>query len=141
MVEVFPFEKRNWYPHMMPADVAIWERFIEKKPNAYDNVSYDVKVGSAPEFDTTVNAESGGKAEDLYKKKIDVVGYKGAEIDIIELKPRAGQSALGQVKGYGQLYIRDYSPPEQPNLVLITDVLLPDMDFLAEAENIRLIVV
>lgn len=141
MPETFPFEKRHWYPHMMPYDVAIWERFIEKYPDAYDFVSYDVKVGSAPEFDTVANPETGGDAINLYKRKIDVIGHKGERIDIIELKPKAGSSALGQVVGYSVLYEKDYSPPTKPNLVVITDQMGRDMDTLASAMGIKVIVV
>lgn len=141
MPETFPFEKRYWYPHMMPYDVAIWERFIEKYPDAYDFVSYDVKVGSGPAHDTVVNPETGGDSINLYKRKIDVVGYKGERIDIIELKPRAGSSALGQVAGYGVLYKKDYTPPTEPNLVVITDQLGTDMDTLSSSMGVKLIVV
>lgn len=140
MPETFPYEKRHWYPHMMPYDVAIWERFIEKYPDAYDFVSYDVKVGSAPAFDTVANPETGGDAINLYLRKIDVVGHKGANIDIIELKPKAGSSALGQVVGYGILYERDYTPPTKPGLVVITDVLGNDMQHLGDSMGVKVIV-
>lgn len=141
MPETFPFEKRHWYPHMMPYDVAIWERFIEQFPNAYDNVQYDVKVGSAPEHDTIVNPDTGGDAINLYKRKIDVIGSKGGNLDIIELKPKASTSALGQVTGYGILYEKDYTPPTKPNLVIITDILGPDMEHLANTMGVKVIVV
>lgn len=141
MPEIFNYEKRYKYPHMMPGDVEIWERFIEANPTAYDKVSYDVKVGSVPSFDTTVNHETGGNADNLYRRKIDVLGYKGEHIDVIELKPRAGTSAVGQVKGYGKLYEREYSAPSPVGLVIITNELLPDMTFLSESEGVRLIIV
>ncbi len=126
---------------MKPADVAIWERFIEEYPEAYDVVSYDVLVGTTPAFDPTVNDESGGDVSALYKKKIDVIGYGGGKIDIIELKPRAGAAALGQVKGYIELYKRDIAPNANPNAVLITDELMPDMDVLAASMGVKIIVV
>lgn len=141
MPETFPFEKRYKYPHMMPYDVAIWERFIEQFPDAYDFVSYDVKVGSAPEHDTIVNPDTGGDAINLYKKKIDVVGYKGGEIDLIELKPHAGSSALGQIRSYGVLYTIDFNPPVTPKLVVITDQLMPDMGLLAHSMGVTMVVV
>lgn len=140
MPEKYTFGKRYNYPHMMPYDVAIWERFIEKNPDAYDFVSYDVKVGSTPAFDTVVNQDTGGHADNLYKRKIDVVGYKGDSIDIIELKPKAGTSAIGQVKGYTKLYTREYTPPVEVGAVLITDQMLPDMEFLSREEGVRLVI-
>jgi len=141
MPETFPFEKRHKYPHMMPYDVAIWERFIEQFPDAYDHVQYDVKVGSAPEHDTIVNLETMGDSINLYKKKIDVIGYKGDQIDIIELKPNAGASALGQVRSYGVLYTKEFNPPITPKLVVITDTLKTDMGILAHDMGVQVVVV
>ena len=141
MPESFPFELRHWYPHMMPYDVAIWERFIKQFPDAYDFAQYDVKVGSAPEHSTIVSPETGGDSINLYKKKIDVVGLKAEQIDIIELKPNAGPSALGQLRGYGVLYVKEFNPPTTPKLVLITDRLMPDMDLLASSMGVQIVVV
>ena len=139
--ETFIFEKRYWYPHMMPEDRAIWERFIEKYPDAYDTVQYDVPCGSDPEFNSSVQEEIGGNAIKLYKKKIDVLAFKGDAIDIIELKPKAGASAVGQVKMYKNLYIKDYTPPVTPRCVLITDAANSDVREFAQMENVNLFIV
>lgn len=140
MPQAYPFELLPKYPHMKPADVAIWERFVSGNPSAYDKVYYDVAVGSTPEFDTTVNDTTGGTADMLYKKKIDVVGIKDGRVDIIELKPAAGASALGQVRSYVVLYKRDIAETPEPRPVLITDVLKPDMEILAEEMGVTVIV-
>ena len=126
---------------MMPYDVAIWEKFIEQFPDAYDMVSYDVKVGSLPEFDTTVNDATGGRADDLYRRKIDVVGFKGDQVDIIEIGPNAGSGKLGQVMGYKNLYMKEYPSEIIPKAIVLTDALRPDMNFLAESMGCFMVVV
>lgn len=141
MTERFKYGKRYWYPHMKPADIAIWERFIAKHPDAYDECIYDLAVGSAPEFAAPEAAADLGNIAELYRRKIDVVGLKGGEVDIIELKPRAGTAALGQVVGYITLYKRDIDPSASPHPVLITDTLLPDMEMLAKTMGVKLIIV
>lgn len=140
MLDVFPYEKRMKYPHMKPADVAIWERFIESNPNAYEKVLYDVHVGSAPDFDTVVGDSADSSDINLYLKKIDVVGLKGGTIDIIELKPNAGASALGQVLGYVILYKREFAPSAEPRPVVITDVMKNDMETMAKAMGVTVLV-
>lgn len=140
-LETFSYEKRYWYPHMKPNDVAIWERFIANYPEAYDYCQYDVLVGSDPEFDTTVTPDTGGDEWKLYQKKIDVVGLKGEDITIIELKPKAGASAVGQIKMYRRLYIKDYSPAKAPDMVIITDEISPDTREFARDEGVKIIVV
>ena len=136
-----PYELLPKYPHLKPADKIIWERFILAFPKQYDFVEYDVPVGSPPPFSTVVNPETGGDDLKLYKRKIDVVGYKGKQIDIIELKPHADTSALGQAKGYRTLYVRDYKPSAEVRAVVITDLIQRDMDELAEAEGVILVAV
>ena len=141
MDDIFKYEKRYHYPHMKPEDKAIWERFIMKYPAAYDTCQYDVNVGSPPPFDPTVNPATGGEISNLYYRKIDVVGHRGSQVDIIELKPKAGTSALGQVRGYVTLYKRDVNPAASPRAVLITNELLPDMEQLAKSMGVTLIIV
>ncbi len=139
--ENYAYGKRNSYPHMRPEDVAIWERFIDTYPEAYDYCQYDLPVGDGPEFDTLVNPESGGHSERLYKKKIDVVGFKGESIDVIELKPTAGASAIGQVKNYVRLYKRDYTPPSAIRGIILTDAMAQDTREFARDEGVLVTIV
>lgn len=141
MTDTVPFEKRYWYQHMKPLDQAIWERFLEKFPDAYDSVQYGVRVGTVPEFVAGHDDIAMQKQAEIYQREIDVIGFKGDQIDIIELKPRATTSALGQVNGYRHLYMRDYSLPETPKAIIITDELLPDMGLLADQAGVQIIVV
>lgn len=139
-VQTFEYKKLAWYPHMRPEDVAIWERFIEANPDAYEKVQYDVPVGSAPEFDTNLGDSPNSTALQLYLKRIDVVGFKGGRVDIIELKPRASAAALGQVLGYVELYKRDISMTPAPRPVLMTDIMRIDMEELAQALGVTMII-
>lgn len=141
MIDVFKYEKRYWYPHMKPYDVAIWERFIEMWPDEYESCQYDYHVGDPPPFNPLMDDDEDLNQDALYRLKIDVVAHKNGEIDIIEIKPNAGASAIGQVKGYRDLYIRDEQPKEKINMVIITDRLRPNMLYLCQQENVELVVV
>jgi hypothetical protein len=126
---------------MKPADVALWERFMQQFPNMYDFVQYDVPVGQVPSHALDPVSNTGRTAEMLYKRKIDVVAFKGEQIDIIELKPSAGLSAIGQVNGYRTLYMRDYSPPVTPKAIIVTDSVDPDAGVIAHEQGVMLVVV
>lgn len=140
MIETYKYEKRYWYPHMKPHDVEIWERFIDRNPEAYDNCQYDFWVGSLPSFDIVVNPESGGDQEGNYRKKIDVVARKDGKIDIIEVKPDATASAVGQVKRYLMLYVKEQTPSATPQAVIVTDKMSQDdLDF-ATQEGVRVFI-
>lgn len=135
------YEKRYKYPHMQPNDVFIWERFIDANREAYEDVDYDVKVGQGAEIPsgTEENIASGFKT--LTQWKIDVVGKIEGRTDIIELKPNATPAALGQVKGYEQLYLDHIDKNAITQAVLITDTLRPDMEKLAKNFGVKLIVI
>lgn len=139
MIPTYQYTKLGKYPHMKPNDVEIWERFIDANPDAYDSVQYDVAVGSAPDFDVTVGDSPNATALQLYKRKIDVVGFKGTRVDIIEIKPNAGSSALGQVLGYVVLYKRDVSAFPEPRACLLTDRIGVDVRLLAETMGVTLL--
>ena len=141
MRDIFKFEKLAKYPHMKPADVLIWEKFIDKYPFAYESVQYDFSVGDPPPFNPLMPDGEDLNQDALYRLKIDVIGHSGNAVDIIELKPKAGPSSLGQVRSYRHLYIRDEEPEEEPQAVVITDTLMPNMEYMAKAESVKLIIV
>ena len=141
MADRFPYAKLAHYPHLMPADVEIWERFIEAVPDAYDSVEYDVKVGNAPEFVEREEVEMHRAQRPLYQRKIDVVGFKGDQIDIIEIGPRAGTNKIGQVVGYRVLYVRDFAPSVTPKAIVLTDDTTDDVLDVAKAQEVFIMVV
>lgn len=138
---IYPYGKLPAYPHMRPQDVAIWERFIEKYPDAYDTCEYDVAVGEGPDFSPIVNHATGGSDHKLYQKKIDVIGHKGTHLDIIEVKPNAGLGAFGQVLSYEILYLEHIDANAATDCVILTDRLAPDMAHLADQHQVRIVVV
>lgn len=116
-----PYKKSHWYTHMKPYDVAIWERFIAKYPNMFDEVIYDLHVGGKPDIAPDTAPEMVKSWVMLNQKKIDVVGFKGAQVFIVEVKPDAGASAVGQVLNYKQLYNMYIDPGAVCIPVICTD--------------------
>jgi len=123
---------------MRAEDRAIWERFVVKNPDFFERVEYDVHVGSKPEQNETRVPPFGGDFGNIYQKKIDVVADKNDEKWIVELKPRAGAGALGQVLGYRALYLRDISASDPIVCLVITDVITADMPELAKELGVEL---
>lgn len=141
MQDNFKYEKGYWYPHMKPRDIEIWERFIDAYPTAYDLCQYDFGIGDLPAFIKDASSKEGQAMQELYRLKIDVLGWTAGHIDLIEVKPNAGASAIGQVLGYVQLYKRDVvqSVPVYP--VIVTNEEKLNMRFLCEQNGVRLVVV
>ena len=141
MTNKYPYEKRSWYPHMMPEDVAVWNRYIDANPDAYKTCLYDFVVGTVPDFVKADPAADQASMERLYKKKIDAIGLNDGVLDIIELKPICNMSTIGQVKGYLHLYVRDEKPATKPQAVVICGAASADVLEFAENENVRVVVV
>lgn len=141
MTQVFSYGLRNWYPHMKPKDREIWEAFVSQFPEVYDRVQYDVNIGPGALFDPTVSDERGTDMNSLYQRKIDVIGYKEEQIDIVEVKFDADVSAVAQVLNYKKLYIEDFAPPVEPKAIIITNRIRPDALDFARKMGVTVIVV
>lgn len=141
MDEIYDYRKRYWYPHMKPADITIWERFVDKYPDVYKAVSYDVAVGTGAAIPPGVEASIARGFKTLTQRKIDVVALDGNKVDIIELKPAAGTSAIGQVLGYVELFKRDQPTAEAVRPVLITDSIDADAQHVADKLGVTVIIV
>lgn len=141
MPELYPYGARYKYPHMKPADVAIWERFMREYPEAYDQCQYDLNCGEGSQQFTHEDPSAAKSWGHLKARKIDVVGYGDEYVDIIEVKPHAGPSALGQVLGYVHLYLGYVDPHADARPVIITDSMENDMPYLAARLGVRVLVV
>ena len=123
---LFPAEKLRRYPHMFPEDIAIWERFLSVYKSEYLGFDYDIKVGSVPDFPDNLDTSIYKAGVLLWKKRIDAVGYKKDRIEIIEVKPRAGMGAVGQVLTYVALYKKEFAPSLPVFGKIVTDY--PQLD-------------
>lgn len=126
-IEILPPTKLRIYPHMFPHDIAIWERFLAKYAHEYDGFAYDTKVGSGtrPAAGTPENFRR--MQSELSKYRIDAIGMKPGLIEIMEVKPRAAASALGQVVTYINLFVKEHAPNSRVVGAIVTDTEMPDM--------------
>ena len=129
------------YPHMLPADVILWERWLARYEDEYDKYEYDVHIGKVKPIYPTSPVDIMKLAEAVSRKRIDVVASIGGVRVIIEVKPYAGLSALGQLLGYEILYRREYPGPYTLRLGVVTDRLDEDMEVLFDHYNIHVWVV
>lgn len=136
-----PYEKRLKYPHLRDAEVLIWDRFIEKYPEIFEEVAYDVRVGTPRSYPESLLPSVRKAMEYLSLKRIDVVGKKKNNIYVIEIEPNASMFGIGQVLGVTQLFKEKYPNFRSYNPVLITDIENPDIKKLCDRFFIRYFVV
>ena len=118
------FEVLPKYAHLRPADVEIWQRFVEQNPGRFKRVFYDFKVGDAADVDEEITTEIKGAWYDLTRWAIDVVAEDERTIYIVEVKPNANSKAIGQALSYAVLYREEQSPKKRVVPVVLTDTII-----------------
>ncbi len=115
------------YPHMLKEDVAVWTKFLEKMAVAIQAVWYDVHVGEpvrlAPEESTVQQKVAAG----VTRKRIDAVCSIKQEFWVIEIKPFANMTALGQAFSYTRLFAMEYDTYRPARAVVVCDSFDKDM--------------
>ncbi len=115
------------YPHMMPMDSEIWNRFLIFGKFLPDRVYYDVRVGRGVEPPEGSPEWLKKYAKINYTKRIDVIGSTIDRWWIIECKPGASYWALGQVIFYSWAFKNEIADDKEIIPVVITDVVDEDL--------------
>ena len=111
------------YPHLLPQEVKIWDQFMARYGDDYDRFEYDVHVGDIPtEFNHLVGNDLHA-VKSIYRARIDVIGFRGNDVTIFEIKPQAGLSAYGQILGYMSMYEAEFSPAGELRGAIVTNIV------------------
>lgn len=122
---------------MAPADIPLWEAFLRQYGANYDRFVYDTQVGEGTPPPPDIPEFAKKDWQDLTKKRIDAIGFKSTAVEIFEVKPRAGLTALGQLLGYKQLYTQSFPISGPITISLITSMLTPDERSVYDRYNIK----
>lgn len=139
--KMYPPVKMMRYPHMFPKDIEIWERFLEKYATEYDGFIYDWKVGSGTEPVPELREPYATMQTTLSKYRVDVIGVKAGRYELIETKPNAGPSAVGQIISYRNLFVKDYQGQREVVPVIVTDFERPDIREVASDMGVKYYIV
>lgn len=129
------------FPHLMPAEVPLWEGFLRRWGDGWDRYQYDIHVGEGITVGPEYNIMTQGLAKALTQKRIDVVGWRQGVVWIFEVKPNAAISAFGQVMAYRWLYEKTYDWTAPIRLAIVTDAVMPDDAYIFEAHGIKVFLV
>lgn len=124
------------FPHMFGAESAIWQAWLDKYSTKYNRYEYDIHVGKLWPEHTKLERRWQRGAEAVYRKRIDVVGYRADEICIFEVKPHAGLGALGQIIGYVSLYADEFNPTEEIRGAIVAELIDPNIRQLLDDHGI-----
>lgn len=127
--------------HMGPEDRKLWRRFLLLREDEFEVFHYDVLVGPRIRVERKDLPWLGDLSEQLLSLRIDVIGLTKDEAWLIEVKPNAGLSALGQIMAY-RYYLKPHQTEDLPlRAVIVTDFARHYMPELDEAFGIERIIV
>ena len=116
------------YPHLMPYEIPIWERFLSSPPFSLWRIEYDVHLGEGAVIDPNWPAWLVKVVRSTSKKRADVVVETDNELWILEIKVRAGFSCLGQLLGYGVLLLSEWAPTKPLRLGVVCERVAADIE-------------
>lgn len=96
------------FRHMAPRDIPLFATYVlSPEGQTYDGWEFDVLTGDPEDPGPFYPQNTRYQALYLNALKIDCVGWLFSTPTLIECKPNAGLSALGQINGY-RTYYQEY---------------------------------
>lgn len=120
-------DKNRYYPHLLPDDITIWERFLNLHPHDYTRIEYDVRVGEGRDPGDAFPDNIRKMGLDISMRRIDAVGHAPDRIDVIEITRTAGLTSIGQLTAYPKLYRDKFRPTLPLRAVLVAEELQTDI--------------
>lgn len=120
--------KNRLYPHLLPDDIAVWERYLAVRGPLYNYIDYDVQVGFGSKSIPDITPEVEKARRHLTRRRIDAVGYTAAQVTLIEITRLADLKAIGQLVSYPILYGITYRPRLPVRMLLVCEKLHTDIE-------------
>lgn len=119
--------KNRLYPHLLPDDIPVWERYLAAFPDRYSRIEYDVRVGNGRPAPPGSDPNIRKMQRDLSRRRIDAVGFRPGQIDIIEITRLADLKAIGQLTAYPLLYQQTFRQTPNLHTILVAEELHTDI--------------
>ncbi len=130
----------NLYPHLLQPDIDLWIRYLALHETEYLRFDYDVRIGKGRDPGNSEPKSIREMAIGLSQRRIDVVGYKPDQIQIIEITLLAGIKCIGQLETYPILYKETYNPDLPITTLLLTEKLEADIQTILIKKQLSFIV-
>ncbi len=120
--------RNRYYPHLLDPDIDLWIRFLNLHEDKYNSFDYDVRVGQGRDPGSSYPEDLRRMGVELSQRRIDAIGYKDDEIEIIEITLSAGLKCIGQLETYPILYKQTYRPVLPVTTLLLAEKMEADIE-------------
>lgn len=129
------------FPGLLPREVLVLRAWLKQHQSEYERFDYNVRLGDGFDPGPTFPDDVRRMARINTQKRVDAIGYKGSQATVIEVKDRAGFSAIGQIVGYYALYVKQNPASPAPLMLMVCNRFAPDILPVLQHQNIGLNVV
>lgn len=129
------------FPGMLPRECLIFAEWLKAHGDEFDTYDFNRRIGAGHDPGASWPDYVRVQAIANTQLRIDAVAMKAGAPTIIEVKDRAGASAIGQLVTYDAVWREDYPTGPAPALILVTNRVQPNILPLIRRANIRLDVV
>jgi len=132
-------EPTGHYPHFEKHDAVIWERFLDVYGAQFEQVAYNVALGGVRLEQEDIDPAARAGWQYTTALRPDVIALRGQDVWLIEVKPSARASALGQALCYAVMAERDGAWSLPLVACVVTDQTTPDIRYCAAQLGVRLV--
>jgi|SRR5882672_2919298 len=129
------------FPGLLPREVLVLKAWLVLHEAEYTRFDYNVRLGQGHDPGPTYPQEVRDMAIFNTQKRVDAVAYQSDQPTLIEVKDRAGYSAVGQITGYDALWRVTYPTTPAPKLLLVCNRFVADILPVIQRNGIELAVV
>lgn len=128
--------ERLRYPGMLVREILIWQNWLKAHESAYERFDYNVRIGPGYDPGPAYDEATRFMALANSKKRMDAVIWKGNQATLVEVKDRAGASALGQLLTYLPLWAAEHLDVPRPKMLLVSNRIQPGIDVAAQYHGV-----
>ena len=129
------------FPGLLPREVLVLKAWLVLHEKEYDRFDYNVRLGEGTDPGPTFADDVRKMAIMNSQKRVDAVAFKSDQPTLIEVKDRAGFSAVGQIVGYDALWRKQFPTSPAPKLLMVCNRFAPDILPVLQRNGIELAVV
>lgn len=133
--------ERLAFPGLLVREILIFKNWLKVHEREYDRFDYNVRVGPGDDPGPNWPDNLRLMAVSNSQKRVDAVAWQGVIPTILEIKDRAGASALGQILAYVPLWNMEHPQSPPASMILITNRIQTGIDISCRYYGVRLDVV
>jgi len=125
------------YPGQPGPEGDVIREWLRAEGALYDRIEFDVHVGAGGEVQPGIPENIARAWTRSTQKRIDVVAWQGNRVTLIEAKVKLNMGVMGQLFGYGFLWLADHNNAPISEYVAIARRGDPDVIGALNAAGVR----